>query len=201
MFIYVCMYVCMYRAWLAYWATAPLGWATFLFLPQTTQVGSFIHTYIHNTYTHLQSNQYPNRPTLYTYCLLHLRNPLIIKWFADTIVAARSASATRPDRIDRVFGLYPNKNKNNNNSNRSLSSSSSSGLGEKMRSFINYELKPLRDIVLAIQMNSKFLPDFVKTELYKGAYLILASATTPLLQLLPLLIPLLLLLLPSHCNY
>eukprot|EP01036_Dinobryon_divergens_P031024 gene31024-40359_t len=36
-----------------------------------------------------------------------------------------------------------------------------------MRSFINYELKPLRDIVLAIQMNSKFLPDFVKTELYK----------------------------------
>eukprot|EP01035_Chromulina_nebulosa_P022770 gene22770-29482_t len=86
---------------------------------------------------------------------------------SNTIVAARSASATRPDRIDRVFGLYPNKIKNNNNSNRSLSSSSSSGLGEKMRSFINYELKPLRDIVLAIQMNSKFLPDFVKTELYK----------------------------------
>lgn len=26
-------------------------------------------------------------------------------------------------------------------------------------------LKPLRDVILAIQMNSKFLPDFVKTEL------------------------------------
>jgi len=39
---------------------------------------------------------------------------------------------------------------------------------EKLRSVIHNSLKPLRDVIVAIQMNSKFLPDFVKTELYNG---------------------------------
>ena len=95
---------------------------------------------------------------------------MLITLITDAIVAVRSASATRPDRVDKVFGLYPSNNKNNN--------SSRSGLGEKMRSFINYELKPLRDIVLAIQMNSKFLPDFVKTELYKGQFFTTTTTIT-----------------------